>query len=403
MGPLQHTLDHRHCPACAETNRAITVTGEHFGELSFPRAAAVWLEGRNKISASTRKYYNHYLKGLSTFFGEMRLREIDIGTVVEYQKARQASVRASANYKAHLKRHGGRESRHDGASLINHEISCVLAPILKRAGLWENIRKFYEPLPLRDRDDGPGLALTPEEEDHFFEIARRDSRWELAYYGSLLSRSSAAGPGEIKGLRLRDLELDHPVGPVLKVRKNLKTKERERVLVLNSDAERAVRWMLERATAKCGAHLPGHYLLPHRAERKGEGWDPSRPMGSWKKAFWTLTREAAKKYPRLATLRPYDMRHTASTDLMEDARVSWTTVEDVLGHKIDSATKRIYNHVRDERLKAAMNALHRGHAARLPLFEPLKKRPASSSVQTPAKPKPNSLAARMAKAAAAGA
>lgn len=82
---------------------------------------------------------------------------------------------------------------------------------------------------------------------------------------------------------------------------------------------------LERAE-KLGALLPEHYLLPHRAHRKGAEPDPTRPMGSWKKAHYSMCREAAKKFPRLSRMRLYDYRHTAATDMLEDSRLSYATL-----------------------------------------------------------------------------
>jgi hypothetical protein len=41
-------------------------------------------------------------------------------------------------------------------------------------------------------------------------------------------------------------------------------------------------------------------------------------MDSWKKAWYALRAEAGKKFPRLAKLRRYDLRHHSLTRLMED-------------------------------------------------------------------------------------
>jgi integrase len=360
----QHTLGHRQCPACAEKRQSITMSGVSFANLLFHDAAKTWLEGRKKIGLNTRKYYLCYIAALMPFFGEMRLAEIDIGNIAEYQTRRQEEVRLHRRHKA--SNVNGHPKDHDGASLINHELSC-LGQILQRAGMWKAVSEFYEPLPLPP--EGPGIALDPDEEQHLFQVGAKRKRWAVAYYASLLSRSTSAGPGEIRHLRLGDVRLnvDEPGGPMIRVLRHsveggVKNEFRERPLPLNPDALKAVEWMLERAH-ELGACEPHHFLLPHRAAKRGEKADPTRPMGSWKRAHRAMCVEAGKKFPRIAKLRPYDFRHTAATDMMEDPSVSWTTIEHILGHRIDSKTKRKYDHIRNDKLRAAADALHRGHVA----------------------------------------
>jgi integrase len=337
--------------------------GESLAPLLFPEAAAIWLAGRKKIAKSSRQYYQAYIAALTRFFGEMRLADIGPGNLAAYQKERQAAIRATKRHRA--TNPAGVEHEWDGAQLINHEVGC-LQQVLVRAGLWDALVKFYEPLPLPP--EGPGIAVDPDEERHWFQTARSEPRWEVAYYASLLSRGTTAGPGEIRHLRLKDVRLDLPEGPLITVLRHIfgegeqsrgvKNEFRERPLPLNLDAEKAVRWMWDRATAM-GCCQPHHYLLPGRLP--GGGPDPARPMGSWKKAHEAICREAGKKYPRLLNLRPYDFRHTAATDLMEDPTVSWATIEHMMGHRINSKTKRKYDHVRNEKLRSAAKSLQRGY------------------------------------------
>jgi integrase len=359
LGPLQHSIGHLDCPACQGVKLS-TMFGESLAHLLFPAAARLWLDGRRKLSKSSRRYYLDYIAALASFFGTMPLEEIHLGNIVTYQKDRQAQIRITKRHRA--TNPAGAENEWDGASLINHELSC-LQQIMTRAGLWAEIAKFYEPLPLPK--EGPGIALEPEEERHWFQVAKAGgTRWEIAYWCSLLSRGTTAGPGEIRHLRLKDIVLDPPEGPVIKVLRHTdggaKNEFRERPLPLNLDAEKAVCWLLDRAR-DLGACAPEHYLLPHRADRKGDVADPTRPMGSWKRAHEAICQEAGKKYPRLLGLRPYDFRHTAATDLMEDPTVSWATIEHLLGHRINSKTKRKYDHIRNQKLRDAATALHRGH------------------------------------------
>jgi integrase len=200
-------------------------------------------------------------------------------------------------------------------------------------------------------------------------VARSQPRWFIAYCCGLISRNTTAGPGEIRHLRLGDLEIDSPNGSFLHIEEGVKNAFRKRPVPLNGDARWAVLQLLERAKG-LGAREPQHYLLPHRAKRVGMQPDPDRPMGSWKKAHYAMCREAAKKFPRLARLRLYDYRHTAATDLLEDPAVSFTTIEHMMGHRIASHTKRKYDHLRNSALRTAADALNRGHSAIVEMPKP---------------------------------
>ncbi|ABF42150.1 phage integrase [Candidatus Koribacter versatilis Ellin345] len=372
---IQHTLGHIECPACEGTKNQIMM-GQYLGEQFFPEAAAVWLRNRKSISESTKKDYRDHIDHLSTFFGQMRLKDVHIGHVHTYQRSRQEAIRSS---KRHLAtRHGDRRLNTDGASRINHELSC-LGQVLRMAGLWEELRKFYEPLPLPK--DSAGMALAEEEERYLFEVAKSRPRWMVAYCCALISRNTTAGPGEIRHLRLGDIELDTPAGNFLRIEEGVKNEFRKRPVPLNNDALKAVRFLLDRATQRLGAWRPEHFLLPHRAHEKGSQPDPTRPMGSWKKAHYAMCEEAGKKFPRLAHLRLYDYRHTAVTDLLEDPAVSFTTIEHMAGHRLNSNTKRKYDHLRNSALRVAADVLNRNHAGVTSEIEPPRPRPRGVRVQ----------------------
>lgn len=345
----------------------------HYPKYKFPLAARQWLDSRKRLSPTTRKHYEDYIQTLSRFF-QMPIEEIKIGHVVVYQRSRQAEIRMSAQHK--YRKDGAPPDPSDGASRINHEISC-LGQVLARAGLWEEIKKFYEPLPLPA--DSPAIALDREEEDHLFTLASSKSRWMVAYCCDRITRTTTAGPGEIRHLRIRDIDLESPAGPVVHIREGLKNEFRERPLPLNNDAARAMQFLLERyqrICTRCGiTPSADHYLLPHRASKRGEPADPTRPMGSWKRAHYAMRAAAAKKFPRLARLRRYDLRHTACTIMLEDPSIAYTTIEHMMGHRLNSKTKRKYDHLRNQALRAAAVALDRGHAAEASP-EPPRKQPA---------------------------
>jgi integrase len=365
MPHRQHTIGHVECPAC-EGYRAMVIQSLEFGRVDVATAAAIYLQTRHgKIGERTYAEYLHYAEALSGFFGDMPLADIQVENVLAYQAHRQKQIRTTPQHLFAKTKLGFRgEQPSDGASRINHEINCVLRQVLRRAGCWAAIEKYYEPLPVPK--DGPGVALTQNEENHLFEVARSRPRWMVAYCCSLLSRCTTAGPGEIRYLKVSNLNLEPPA-PAIYVHEGTKNGFRIRTLPLNADALFAVKWLLDRYRGLMRkariVESKEHYLLPHRAMNRGDAPDPLRPMGSWKKAFYALRAEAAKTYPRLGTLRRYDLRHTACTLMLEDPTISYSTIEKLMGHKVGSRTKQRYDHIRDSTLRVAVDILNGGHSS----------------------------------------
>ena len=86
--------------------------------------------------------------------------------------------------------------------------------------------------------------------------------------------------------------------------------------------------------------------------------DPTRPMGSWKSAWYALRREAARKFPKLATIRMYDLRHTAATMLAENPNASEGTLKDIMGHgPYSRLALDHYSHVRIGPKRNAIDSL----------------------------------------------
>ena len=79
-------------------------------------------------------------------------------------------------------------------------------------------------------------------------------------------------------------------------------------------------------------------------------FDPTRPIGSWRRAWRNLTKEAG-----LAGLRFHDLRHHAITELAE-AGVPEQTIMAIAGHVSRRMLNR-YSHVRLEAKRTALEAL----------------------------------------------
>jgi len=308
---------------------------EDFAQLVFSIAAGLWLRSRSRIAERTRNDYEEHFKRLFPFFGALPLREIRIGHVQEYRALRRR----------HIAGRSKKNPENPGASRINHEIS-TLQQILKRARCWGKLAPWYEPYP--QPKTGPGVALDPIQEERLFRVAASRKRWKVAYCCALISASTAAGPGEIRRLRLQDVSL---ADRAIYIREGAKNSFRERSLPLNDDALWAAGQLLVRA-ADMGATEPEHYLLPHRASSLGAAPDPSRPAGGWRTA-WCALRKAAG----LPTLRPYDLRHHAITRMLEHPDISERTVVELAGHVSGKMLAR-YSHLRTQARREAVDALN---------------------------------------------
>jgi integrase len=127
---------------------------------------------------------------------------------------------------------------------------------------------------------------------------------------------------------------------------------------LNAAAAAALKQLLKRATL-LGAKEPEHYLFPgfsfrHTQEPgitpKGAGYDPTKPMVSWRTAWRNLTRSAG-----LRGLRFHDMRHHAITKLAENG-VPDQTLMAIAGH-VSKEMLEHYSHIRMEKKRAAVESL----------------------------------------------
>jgi integrase len=130
-----------------------------------------------------------------------------------------------------------------------------------------------------------------------------------------------------------------------------KTVAGERVIPLTQDAQDAfvrLRWRAESigpvesshfifATFKPVGQFDGNKLLGIYMS----GFDPTRPIGSWKKAWRKLTTKAGLK-----GLRFHDLRHHAITELAESG-ASEQTILSIAGHVSKRMLER-YSHIRME-------------------------------------------------------
>lgn len=286
------------------------------------KVAEDWLAGR-KVTVAPKTYSSDKgrLRPLIRAFGGRRLEELTAGggaLIRAYQLSRSAKV---------------------GPRTINMELT-VLRLILKGARLWRQIEDDVRSL--REPSGGPGRCLSPEDEARLWATAQARPDGVVAYWCGLLAVNTAMRGGEIKHLRLADVDL---TARQLNIRRS-KTDAGVRLIPLNATAHWALAQLMQRA-AKLGAAKPEHFLLPHRvAERV---YDATRPQLTWRTAWRKLTRAAG-----LPGLRFHDLRHTAVTKLGE-AGVAEATMKAIVGH----LSVRMLEHYSHIRVAAKRDAVER--------------------------------------------
>jgi len=321
-----------------------------FAKLRFEKASEMWLEERKPpvVAPKTHRIDREGLVALKAVFAGTRLCDITSDMVRAYQSKRVAKV---------------------SPRTVNLE-SKVLRMILRRGRLWARIADDFRPLP--ENKQGPGKALTPEEERRLFDAAASRPGWSVVYYAALLASNTTARGGELKGLRIGDLNL---IEKTLRIqRASTKTDAGARIIPLNDTALWACARLLERAE-KLGASEPTHYLFPaamFRHTKKtdpmhGTGFDFAKPMQSWRTAWRNLTDEA-----KLSGLRFHDLRHHCITKLAE-AGVPDQTLMSISGH-LNRQMLDHYSHIRMQAKREAVAALERSpvQAESVPV-EPTKK------------------------------
>jgi integrase len=295
----------------------------------FLQAATIWLDDRKMFwSPRTYKDNKYYCDQLGKYFGEFKLTEITSDLIRAYQKMRRDQVYAGT---------------------INQELGCLVA-MLKRIGRWADLAGDYQRLKMDRRS--PGRALSEAEYERLTRHAMSRQEWTGAYLFMLLSTNTTAGPKELFTLQLKDYDRERK--RIYVGRKEAKNVYRPRIIPLNEVAYAAMERVLELAR-KRGSHHPEHYLFPYRINGNAYGgvFDPTRHQTTVKTAWKKLTVAA-----NLPGLRPYDCRHCAITNLLQNPDVSEETVKAIAGH-VSPDILKTYSHIRLEAKQAALDALVR--------------------------------------------
>jgi integrase len=301
------------------------------GSWPLDKAAKEWLVSRTRLVApQTARIDRERLVPLLQSLGGHRLSQITAGDISGYQLQRMAKV---------------------SPRTVNLETK-VLRMILRSAKSWSHLADDYKAL--REDKRGPGRALATEEERHLFDVASSNPNWSVAYYAALIAANTTARGCEIKGLRLCDIDLEARTMTIR--RASTKTDAGCRIVPLNTEAAWALARLLERASF-LGAVDPHHYVFPaftfrhtKEGQNSGAGYDPAKPMKSWRSAWRKLTRRAG-----LGGLRFHDLRHHCITRLAE-AGVAEQTLMAIAGH-VSREMLEHYSHIRMQAKRDAVSML----------------------------------------------
>lgn len=336
--PYQHTLGHIACPACdAARDHLLRNDPDLLRNLKFSAAGQIWLETR-KPYLRPRPFYlaGQHVKHLGVFFGEMTLRQIHIGHIREYQKARTHNPNEGWKHRA-------------GPSLVNHETSA-LQSILKRAGEWDKIKPHFEAIPLPRWK--PPKVMSDEQEMLVFSIASSNPKWELAAWAASLTVNTSIAGVELRNIQLSHVNMVSRIPTVMVDTETAKEEIRGRIVPLNDTAQDVMHKCLKRASG-LGAYQPYHYLFPFRI---GPGkWEPTKPTtASWlRRSFEELRRAAG-----IPWLTPHCFRHQHAT-LSYESGENEESIRLRMGHTSPRMTRH-YSSLRRETQMIAVSKIDQG-------------------------------------------
>jgi integrase len=271
---------------------------------------------RERCRPKTVECCEGYLRRLVEFFGSIPLKQFTVAHFEHYQTARGAMC---------------------GPSTVNHELN-LLSRVLRRAGLWYEIKNNYAPL--KDTLWKKPKIFTADEQVRIFRALKVNPNLELADIALTITRNTTASGCELRGLRLGSLELEADPPRIHIPPDSVKNNVRPRTIPLNEDALRACRLAVERAK-RMGSRYPEDYLFPFRIDRAT--WDPKQPASkSWLRKQVELLREVTG----IDHINPHTFRHLAVTELLEEGAQEEAVI--ALAGWVGRRMFETYSHVRIE-------------------------------------------------------
>jgi integrase len=271
-------------------------------DLTFAEAAKQWITRREMggdvptapryISPRRIKDLRRYAGAAGKFLGRLQLKDIHLGHLYEYQRARAECDQEAAAFAAPA-----------GANVIRKEIQTIVS-VLDAAGLWpDELERRFRRVQAAESDVPP--AITPEEQKRLLEAAASREQWRPVYWYALLALQTTAATNELRGLRL-----DDTTSNTIRVRG--KNHYRNRTIPVVTDEARGALENLVSRARQLGAKNGEDFLFPRHLT--ADRYDAGRPMTVWGlRKRWEAVREAAA----LPGLTIYGLRHAALTRMAE--------------------------------------------------------------------------------------
>jgi integrase len=261
------------------------------------------------LTEESVRTYREYAKALDKFFGRMKLRDIHDGNIRTFQ-----DDRASCN---------GPWKRKCGQNRVRKEVALLIG-MLRDARVWDkDLKRAFRGLP-QELTDIP-RAMDSEQQGALLGVMQSREEWKWVYHYSVVSLRTCVSTIEMRMNRIEDGNLQQRtfrVGP-----KASKNKFRNRTIPIEAeDALESLEWLQWRAR-KLGSVLPEHFLLPYGFDSR-HTCNPALPMTRWGiYTDWDKIRIEAG----LPWLRPYDLRHTAITNMATEG-VPIAIIQAFAGH-----------------------------------------------------------------------
>lgn len=269
----------------------------------------------------TNSWDNH----LKAHFGKLLLSDIQPKHISQYQRTRKKENASNRT--------------------VNMEVGLIRMVMIKHR-VWHNIDLDVHML--RERED-VGRALSPDEEQRILAAAKTSMSRSL-FPAVQVSIHTGLRCQELRTLRWQNVDL---LKEEIRVGKSKTSSGEGRVIPLSATALGCLKeWKATFPDAKAN-----HFVFPSEKYTKNKpggslavyDCDPTKPMGSWKKA-WTTARRIAR-----VSCRWHDLRHSFVSK-MGDLKVSDQTLMSMTGHLSRKMLER-YSHARMEAKRDAVHAL----------------------------------------------
>jgi integrase len=280
------------------------------------------------VERGTIEDYTSSFKALAKVFTGIRLQDITPAQFRDYQEKRASGALTNQDH-----RPANMQGPGVNPNTINKELGLLLR-VLRISKAWSaEIAESY--IPLNPQESNMQRAMTPQEQEHFLQVAASQERWSTVYWYSVLALRTTMSTNELRNLRVRDINTSE--GIIRIGTDGAKNKYRIRTIPLDSEGIKASLFLLQRAK-RLGATAPDHFVFPFRIIRNE--FDPSRAMTeSGIRHPWGEVRAAAD----LPWLRQYDLRHSAITRLAE-AGTPIQVIMDMAGH-VSQRMSAHYTHI----------------------------------------------------------